>query len=75
MVVCISPLVSIMVDQQSKFSPKGLSTEYVGEAQPDLAVKRKVLNGDVQLVYTAKTERLLNPSIGLPQLQLHCQTM
>ena len=58
--VCISPLVSLMVDQQSKFSPKGLSTEYVGEAQPDLAVKRKVLNGDVQLVYISPECLIMN---------------
>ena len=58
--VCISPLVSLMVDQQSKFSPKGLSTEYVGEAQRDLAVKCKVLNGDVQLVYISPESLIMN---------------
>ena len=41
--VYISPLLPLMVDQQSKFSPKGLSTEYVGESQRDLAVKQKIL--------------------------------
>lgn len=53
LVVCISsgPLVSPMVDQYSKFSLKGLSTEYVDEAQCDLDVKHKVLRGDVRLVY------------------------
>ena len=40
-----------MVDQQSKFSLNSLSTKYVGEAQHDLAVKEKVLNGEIQLVY------------------------
>jgi len=62
-----------MVDQQSKFSPKGLSTEYVGEAQPDLAVKRKVLNGDVQLVYISPECLIMNKTyrsmLLLPQYQ------
>ena len=31
-VVCISPLTSLMMDQQAKFSPLGLRTEFVGEA-------------------------------------------
>ena len=58
--VCISPLLSLMVDQQSKFSPKGLSTEYVGESQRDLAVKHKILNGDVQLVYISPESLIMN---------------
>lgn len=58
--MCISPLVSLMVDQHSKFSVKGLSTEYVGEAQCDLNVKRKVLNGDVQLVYISPESLIMN---------------
>ena len=28
--MCISPVTSIMMDQTSKYSPKGLSTEFVG---------------------------------------------
>ena len=34
-VVCISPLTSIMVDQRAKFSPLGLTVEFVSEAQED----------------------------------------
>jgi len=29
-VVCISPLTSIMLDQQQKFSVKGITAEFVG---------------------------------------------
>lgn len=34
-VVCITPLTSIMLDQHTKFSVKGLRTDFVGEAQSD----------------------------------------
>ena len=40
-----------MMDQHSKFLSLGLSTEFVGEIQTDKSVIRKVLNGEVQLVY------------------------
>lgn len=50
-VVCISPLTSLMMDQRSKFSEYGLTTEFVGEAQTDKSVSRRVLSGEVQLVY------------------------
>ena len=30
MVLCISPLVSLMADQKAKFTPRGLVTEFVG---------------------------------------------
>ncbi len=34
-VVHISPLTALMMDQQAKFAGYGLSTEFVGEAQSD----------------------------------------
>ena len=40
-----------MMDQQAKYSLTGLKVEFVGEAQTDLSRKKKVLNGDVQLVF------------------------
>ena len=48
--VCISPLTSLMMDQRAKFTPRGLTTEFVGEAQSDQATVRKVLRGETQLV-------------------------
>ena len=48
--VCISPLTSIMLDQTEKFSAKGLSVGYVGEGQLDPSVAEKVLKGKYQLV-------------------------
>ena len=39
------------MDQHSRFTSLGLSTEFVGEAQRDKSAIKKVLNGEVQLVY------------------------
>ena len=50
-VVCISPLTSLMMDQQAKYSLRDLKVEFVGEAQTDPLRKKKVLNGEVQLVF------------------------
>ena len=50
-IVCISPLTSLMMDQQAKYSCLGLKTEFVGEAQTEAGVKEKVCSGEVQLVY------------------------
>ena len=43
LVVCISPLTSIMMDQQQKFVLKGIKAEFVGNAQMDPAVVHRVL--------------------------------
>ena len=40
-----------MMDQQAKYSPRGLKVEFVGEAQTDLSCKERVLSGEVQLVF------------------------
>ena len=34
-VICVSPLTSLMVDQKAKFVPRGMSAQFVGEAQCD----------------------------------------
>ena len=31
-VICVSPLVSLMMDQKARFTPKGIVAEFVGEA-------------------------------------------
>ena len=49
--MCISPLTSLMMDQRSKFTPRGLTAEFVGEAQTDHAAERSVLRGEAQLVF------------------------
>ena len=58
-VVCISPLISIMMDQRAKFTALGLKAEYVGTAQEDPGVVRRVLAGDVQLLFISP-ESILN---------------
>ena len=58
--MCISPVTSLMMDQTSKYSPKGLSTEFVGEAQTDSDVIRRVLKGQVQLLYISPESILVN---------------
>ena len=52
-VICVSPLTSLLLDQRSKFSPRGLSVEFVGEAQESSEALNEVEKGRVQLVYTS----------------------
>ena len=49
-----------MVDQQAKFSPLGLTVEFVGEAQEDRDAVRRVIAGKVQLVYLSPEAILKN---------------
>ena len=58
-VVCISPLTAIMIEQQRKFLERGIRAEFVETAQLDTAVVKKVLEGDLQLLYISP-ENLLN---------------
>ena len=60
-VVCVCPLSSIMMDQKAKFAAKGISAEFVGEAQLEEAANRAVVEGKVQLVYISPENLLLNP--------------
>ena len=50
-VVCVSPLTSLMMDQKNKFSLSGITTEIVSEDQIDKSVITLVIKGDIQLVY------------------------
>ena len=50
-VLCISPLTSLMMDQQKKYAAGGLTVEYVGEAQTDRSAINRVLKGEAQLVF------------------------
>ena len=58
-VVGVSPLTSLMMDQQHKFSPLGLCTEYVCGTQ-NHAVKAKLTNGEVQLVFISPESLITN---------------
>ena len=48
-----------MMDQQHKFSPMGLHTEYVCDGQ-DGNVKELVLKGEIQLVFISPESLILN---------------
>ena len=59
-VLCISPLTAIMIEQRKKFTAKGIKTEFVGEAQIDNSAKDRVVNGQVQLLYISPENLLYN---------------
>ena len=61
-VVVVSPLHYIMVDQVRKYSAKGVLTAsaFIGKAQKDDSVRLGVENGRYQLVYLSPEAMLLN---------------
>lgn len=59
-VVVVTPLVSLMFDQKEKFSRKGITVEFVGEAQDDEQAVLSVLKGKIQLVYISPESLLGN---------------
>ena len=50
-VICVSPLTSLMMEQRTRFSHRGLSAEFVGELQTDSKSMRNFEEGNVQLLY------------------------
>ena len=59
-VVCVSPLISIMMDRRQKFVLKGISAEFMGEAQDDPNAIKKVLSGCIQLVFISPESIISN---------------
>lgn len=55
----ITPLIALMIDQKRSFQNKGITVEFVGDAQNDEKVIAAVLHGEIQLVYISP-ESLLN---------------
>ena len=55
----ISPLITLMVDQKRNFIHKGITVEFVGDAQDSEEATKSVIRGDVQLVYISP-ESILN---------------
>ena len=58
--VCISPLTAIMVEQKAKFVAAGIISEFVGEAQKDPSAWKKVIGGQVQLIYISPENIICN---------------
>ena len=49
-VLCVSPLTSLMIDQRQKYEPRGIAAEFVGGVQEDVGVVEKIEKGCYQLV-------------------------
>ena len=60
-VVVVSLLLSLMKDQVSIFSSRGLNCEFVGTYQTDANAVLKVKNGDCQLIYISPESMLAVP--------------
>ena len=50
-VVVVSPLTALMIDQVALFEKRGLKVAFVGEEQTDETIRRQVEKGDYKLVY------------------------
>ena len=50
-----------MMEQRSKFSVKGVSSEFVGKLQQDVEAMRGVKSGTFQLLYISPESLLQNP--------------
>lgn len=59
-VVVITPLIALMVDQKQNLMRMGISVDFVGEAQDSEEAIRSVVRGDVQLVYISPESMLNN---------------
>ena len=59
-VVIVSPLTALMLDQKQKFSQQALTVNYVGEAQQDENAMASIMKGEVQLVYMSPESLLCN---------------
>ena len=60
-----------MMDQRAKFAALGLNAEYVGMAQDDSEVVRRVLSGDIQLLFISPESILNNKRFRFMLLSQH----
>ena len=51
-VICVSPLSALMLDQTTKFNKRGLLTAHVGHNQKDVNFKVDIEKGKFQLLFT-----------------------
>ena len=59
-VICVSPLVSLMMDQKARFTPKGIFAEFLGEEQTDENCIRSVITCSAQLVHISPESLICN---------------
>ena len=57
--VIITPLIALIINQKRSFKHRGITVEFVGEAQNDEKAAMSVLKGEIQLVYISP-ESILN---------------
>ena len=60
-VLCISPLTALMMEQRAKFSLRGVRTDFIGQLQQDIQAMSTVQKGQVQLLYSSPESILCNP--------------
>ena len=60
-ILCISPLTSLMLEQRNKFTMQGVSCEFVGELLQDVESMTNVRKGLVQLLFISPESLLSNP--------------
>ena len=60
-VICISPLTALMMEQRNKFIMRGIATEFVGELQQDVDAMESVKSGKIQLLFISPESLLNNP--------------
>ena len=58
-VIVITPLIALMVDQKQNLIQMGISVEFVGEAQCSEEAVQSVVKGEIQLVFISP-ESILN---------------
>ena len=61
-VVVITPLISLMIDQKEKFSQKGIVVDFIGDAQWDEEVIWDAIGGKIQLLYISPESLINNKS-------------
>ena len=88
-VLCISPLTALMMEQHAKFSLRGLRSEFIGQLQQDVQAMYDVQKGHIQLLYVSPESLLCNPQwremlllpvyqrnlVALVVDEAHCVTM
>ena len=85
-ILCVSPLTSLMLEQREKYSTRGICCEFVGELQQDIEAMNNIRRGHVQLLFISPESLLSNPQwreipvyqkkvVGLVVDEAHCRAM
>ncbi len=59
--ICVSPLTALMMEQRDKLCTRGVSAEFVGELQQDISSMKGVESGQYQVVYISPEALIRNP--------------